>query len=97
MVALWEKDWLEAEKDFQKVIYDSPNDFVARNNIALALVEQDDPAKKNKALTYAQTNYKDNNKSPDALSTLGWVCFKRGEFDQAGSGACSRPSRLPAA
>ena len=84
LVALWQKDWPEAEKDFQQVIYDSPNDFVARNNIALALVEQSDQVKKNKALTYAQTNYKDNTKSPDALSTLGWVCFRRGEFDQAG-------------
>ena len=84
LVALWEKDWTVAEDNFQNVLFASPNDFVARNNIALALVEQDDPAKKNKALTYAQINYKDNDKSPDALSTLGWVYFKRGEFDQAG-------------
>jgi tetratricopeptide (TPR) repeat protein len=83
-VALWEKDWPEAENDFQKVIVDDPNDFVARNNIALALVEQDDPVKKEKALRYAEANYKDNNKSPDALSTLGWVYFRRGEFDKAG-------------
>jgi tetratricopeptide (TPR) repeat protein len=82
-VALWEKDWPEAENDFQKVIVDDPNDFAARNNIALALVEQDDPAKKNKALAYAESNYKDNTKSPDALSTLGWVYFRRGEFDKA--------------
>jgi tetratricopeptide (TPR) repeat protein len=83
-VALWEKDWPEAENDFQKVIVDDPNDFAARSNIALALVEQDDPAKKNKALAYAEANYKDNNKSPDAISTLGWVYFRRGEFDKAG-------------
>ncbi len=29
-------------------------------------------------------NYRENDKSPDALSTLGWVYFKRGEWDQAG-------------
>ncbi len=83
-VALWEKDWPEAENDFQRVIVDDPNDYGARNNIALALVEQEDPAKKDKALRYAEGNYKDNTKSPDALSTLGWVYFRRGEFDKAG-------------
>ena len=32
-----------------------------------------------------KANYRDNkNKSPDALSTLGWVYFRRDEFDQAG-------------
>jgi tetratricopeptide (TPR) repeat protein len=83
LVALWEKDWPEAEKDFQSVLLASPNDFVARNNIALALVEQDDPLKKQKALVYADNNRKDNPKSPDASSTLGWVYFRRGEFDLA--------------
>ena len=43
LVALWEKDWPEAEKDFQKVILEVPNDFVAKNNLALALVEQRRP------------------------------------------------------
>jgi tetratricopeptide (TPR) repeat protein len=83
LVALWEKKWDEAENYFQKVILEVPNDFVARNNLALALVEQDDPQKKQRAQAYADANYKDNNKSPDALSTLGWVYFRRGEFDQA--------------
>ena len=83
LVALWQKDWVEAENDFQKVIFEAPNDFVARNNIALALVEQEDPAEKNRALTYAYTNYQQNPKSPDAMSTLGWVYFRRGEFSSA--------------
>ena len=34
--------------------------------------------------------------SPDALSTLGWVHFRRGEFDQA-EWPSNRPSRRPAA
>jgi tetratricopeptide (TPR) repeat protein len=83
VVALWEKDWSTAENYFQKIIDASPTDFVARNIMALALVEQDDPQKKQLAQAYADANYKDNNQSPDALSTLGWVYFRRGEFDQA--------------
>jgi tetratricopeptide (TPR) repeat protein len=84
LVALWEKKWDDGENYFQKVILEDPNNFVARNNMALALVEQEDPAKKQRALAYAEANYKDNKNNPDALSTLGWVYFRRGEFDQAG-------------
>ena len=83
LVALWEKDWPEAERDFQKSLDDSPTDFVARNNLALALVEQDDPAKKQRALDYAEANLRDHKESTDGMSTLGWVHFRRGEFDQA--------------
>lgn len=84
LVALWEKDWAEAENFFQKIVLENPSDFVARNNLALALVEQDDPAKRQRALAYAEANYRDNKNNPDALSTLGWVYFRRNEFDQAG-------------
>ncbi len=84
LVALWEKDWTEAEKNFQKVLEASPMDFVARNNIALALVEQDDPAKKQRALTYAEINYRDQPNGNDASGTLAWVYFRRGAFDKAG-------------
>ena len=71
LVALWEKDWPTAESNFQKVIYEAPTDFVATNNLALALVEQNDPVKKNKALICAQNNYKVHDKSPDCAIDLG--------------------------
>ena len=83
-VALWEKKWEDAEKNFQWVILQVPNDFAAKNNLALALVEQNDTAKKQRALDYAEANYRDHKDSPDALSTLGWVYFRRGQFDLAG-------------
>ena len=91
LVALWEKDWPEAENYFQKVILENPNDFAARNNLALALVEQDDPAKQQRALAYAEANYRDNKNNPDALSTLGWVYFRRNEFDEAGGSLIAPP------
>ncbi len=83
-VALWEEDWPEAERNFKAAIDENPNDFAARKNLALALVEQNDPAKKQRALDYAEATYRDNKNDPDALSTLGWVHFRRNEFDQAG-------------
>jgi len=84
-VALWEKRWLDAEKDFELVVLQLPNDFTVKNNLALALVEQkDDTNKQDRALAFAKGNY-DSNKTADALSTLGWVYFRRGEFESARS------------
>ena len=53
LIALWEEDWSTAEKNFEPVLAQSPDDFVARNNMALALVEQEDRKKKEQALQYA--------------------------------------------
>ena len=83
LAAMWEKDWQGAEKNFQKALDDSPKDFAARNNLALALVEQDDPAKKQRALDCSEANLGDNEDNPTALSTLGWVHFRRNDFDKA--------------
>jgi tetratricopeptide (TPR) repeat protein len=87
LVALREKDWPTAERYFQEVRLESPTDFVARNNIALALVEQNDPAKRQQALDYALANYGDSKykANPKVLSTLGWVYFRTGQFDLAGT------------
>ena len=71
VVALWEKDWVEAERDFKALIDDNPNDFGAKNNMALALVEQDDDAKKMKALRYAEGNYQRQQQEPRRLVDLG--------------------------
>ena len=71
LVALWEKDWAEAEKNFQKVLDDSPMDVAAVNNMALALVEQDDPAKRQRALDYAGYNYYYRRNQPRLLFDHG--------------------------
>ena len=82
-VAIWEKDWPTAELQFEKILIESPGDFAARNNIALALVEQNDPAKKQRALDYASANISNGGGLPEALSTMVWVRYRRGEFDEA--------------
>ena len=56
-----------------------PSNLGAKNNLALALVEQEDPTKKAKALAYADENTAPitaPNNNPDVLSTLVWVCFR---------------------
>jgi tetratricopeptide (TPR) repeat protein len=65
----------------------SPANFAASNNLALALVEQDKEktaeAKKRKALEYAADNVQKNNKVSEAWSTYGWVLYKNGKVDEA--------------
>lgn len=85
-VAIWTKNWPEAEKCFQEVLVLQPTDFAAKNNLSLAQVEQDDPEEKRKGYENAFLNYqtnKDNDRAVEAASTMSWVYFKRDQFDQA--------------
>ena len=63
----------------------SPSNFEATNNLALALVELKDDSKKNRALEYASENFKktqgnQNKQNPqnvaEAVSTFGWVLYR---------------------
>ncbi len=83
MVASFQKDYKTAEFYFQKAHTKSPLDFQASNNLALALVEQDDQAKRAKALQYAEGNAREYPNVPDAASTYGWVLYKLGRVDEA--------------
>lgn len=82
VVALHTKDFKKASECFQKVLDESPSNFPASNNLALALAEQDDAAKK-KALEYAEMNARQFPNQPEAFSTLGWVYYNLGRLDEA--------------
>jgi len=82
VVALYMKDYPKASECFQKVLDKSPSNFPASNNMALALAEQDDTAKK-KALEYAEMNARQFPNQADAFSTLGWVYYKLGRLEEA--------------
>jgi tetratricopeptide (TPR) repeat protein len=82
-VAIWDKKWPQAQDYFEKVFIEAPNDFAVKNNLALALVEQDESKKKERALEYALGNYQANKDNVEAASTLAWVYFKNEKFDLA--------------
>jgi len=83
LIAWLQNDYKTAESYFQAAHLQSPGDFMASNNLALALVEQDDPAKRATALQYAESNARQYSNSPDAASTYGWVLYKLGRLDDA--------------
>ena len=85
-VDIWDKKFDKAQDYFEKVFLEAPNDFAVKNNLALALVEQNEQRKKDRALDLAYSNYqnnKDNGNALDAASTLSWIYFKLEKFDLA--------------
>ena len=83
VVLLFLKDYKAAEDEFAVVLAQLPSNFLAKNNLALALCEQKDEIKLSRALDYATENAKLNPKSADALSTLGWVYYRLGKLNEA--------------
>jgi tetratricopeptide (TPR) repeat protein len=86
VVALFQKDYSAAERYFESAHLKSPDDFAAKNNLALALAEQKDESKKRSALGYATDNvqqYQKTNNSVEAASTYGWVLYKSNKLDDA--------------
>jgi tetratricopeptide (TPR) repeat protein len=86
LVALFQKDYRAAERYFEGAHLKSPGNFAAKNNLALALAEQKDEAKKRRALEFAQDNIQQYQKTANAVesaSTYGWVLYKLGQIDEA--------------
>jgi tetratricopeptide (TPR) repeat protein len=86
IVALFQKDYKAAEINFESAHLKDPDDFAAKNNLALALVEQKDESKKRSALGYAKSNweqYQKTNNAIEAASTLGWVLYKLNQIDES--------------
>ncbi len=86
VVALFQKDYKAAEINFESAHLKEPDNFAAKNNLALALVEQKDMAKKHSALGYASDNmqrYQKTNNAVEAASTYGWVLYKLNQVDDA--------------
>jgi tetratricopeptide (TPR) repeat protein len=73
----------QAIADFEKMNQEAPDDFVASNYLALLLAESPEEDKKTKAVRLAELNVRLNPKSPEAVSTLGWVYFRAGRTSDA--------------
>lgn len=83
LIALYEKNFNEAQKYYEEILREKPDDFNGRNGLALALCEQPDPQKLNHALSNAKLNVQANPQSLDALTTFAWVLHKSGQVDDA--------------
>ena len=73
----------EAERIFQALHDEAPSRPLPLNYLALALADQDDPAKARRALEYAEIQARLAPESSAALATLGWVNERLGRRDVA--------------
>jgi len=83
LIAFHQKDFRTAERYFEDAYQQARDNFAASNNLALALAEQGEEGKLRRALTLAETNIRLNQKSPEAVSTYGWILYKLGKLDEA--------------
>jgi tetratricopeptide (TPR) repeat protein len=83
MVAMVRKDYKTAEEALGKAHLLAPGNFAAISDLALALAEQQSPAKKRLALEYAQVLVRLFPDQPDAAATLGWTLYRLGSLDEA--------------
>lgn len=77
------KDYAEAERVFADLSNKFPAEAVYSNLLALALIEQTDRAKHQRAKQLAEVNFRQYPKQADVLTTLGRVYYRLGEVDQA--------------
>ena len=83
IVARFGGDYTTAENAFQQLATENPGDFAAANQLALVLLEHDQPEKQRRAVQLAQSNYRQYPQSVDARATLGWAYFRQGLLDDA--------------
>jgi tetratricopeptide (TPR) repeat protein len=83
-IIAWQlKDYQTAEQIFQALHLESPANLTANNYWALAMAEQPETAKHQRALQVAQLNARLHPNSTEALTTVGWVAYRLGQLDQA--------------
>jgi len=83
LIAWHLRDLAGAEQIFEPLHRDAPADPVAANLLALALVEQEDNAKRTRGLQLAEVNTVQFPRSHEAMATLGWALYRAGRLDQA--------------
>ena len=83
VLARYLKNYEEAEAELDDLLRDQPNNGLLLNELALALVEQQDPAKQRRAMEIATKLVQANQRSADFVSTFGWVNYRLGQMDRA--------------
>jgi Tfp pilus assembly protein PilF len=83
LIARINKDLGTAESIFRRVLNDSPADFFASNQLALIMADQTDKNARSRALQLATVNANANNRSAEALATLGYVFYRTGNMEDA--------------
>ena len=83
LIAWQVRDFALAERLFEPLHRDAPTDIAIADLLARSLIEQDDSAKRTRALQLAEMNLRRSPGSADALATIGWAQYRLGRYDLA--------------
>jgi tetratricopeptide (TPR) repeat protein len=83
VIAFGRKNYEKAEQIFEQLHLKRPGSFTASNHLALALAQQDDEAKRNRAMQFAELNVRLHPDSGEAFATWGIACFQLKRMDEA--------------
>lgn len=83
LIARFQKDYAEAEKQFEAAYLSSPSNFAASNQLALTLLDEGSAPKLRRALELAELNVKQFPNNPEAAATLGAVLLKQDRTEEA--------------
>jgi predicted Zn-dependent protease len=82
-IAAYEKNYVTAELLFEAVLKKAPDNPAITNNLAMVLIQQNDPDKNKRALEFAEANIKKFPNSPPVASTYGYILLQLGRLDEA--------------
>lgn len=77
------KQWQAAADLFRAALAKRPNDPAISNQLALCLIEQDEPAARNEAMQIADALLRREPNSLQAQATLGWIYYRLGKTAEA--------------
>lgn len=83
LVARSLKNYEQAEELFTQVLRERPGHFQATAQLPLVLVQQQDDAKRQRALQAATILAEKYSQSPHALTAAGWVYYRMGRLEEA--------------
>src|SRR5579864_21543 len=77
------KEFEKAERAFESLHLEAPGDLSASNQLALALAEQPEPAKRQRALQLAEMNARLDPSNSEALVAFGRISYRLGRSEDA--------------
>lgn len=83
VLARYRKDHAAAEAIFEQLYAEDLADRSAAWNLALALADSDDAAKRTRAVSIAESEIRKNNAAAEAYAVLGWCYFRVGRLAEA--------------
>ncbi len=83
LMARYSRDYAAAEKIFEGLHQQHPNDPFAAWNLALTLAESGDKEKQRRAVEVAEAEVRRNQQAPEGYAVLAWCCYKADRLDDA--------------